>query len=387
VGNDGDWNDPQHWSAISGGAGGASVPTDGDDVFFDNSSFSVAGAIVNVTADAQCRNMNWTNAGNNPVFTGPDSITINIGGSLEFSPNMTHDFAGDYHFTGSSPSHTITSNGNAFNNHIIFNNQLGSWLLADALKVTGNVDVRAGSLESNDQNITTGGMISTGNSVRSISFASSSVTFNERSPSEPANITFNGSNLNFIVGTSVIQFNGTTGEINLDGDIPFQFWNVIFFTDEAILQNNTSNPIVFETLSFLGNATIYGDHVIDIWTLTNGYTYFLENGSRQTIQQLNTGDPCDGFISIVAFLESETPAILEFAVDPPLGMSGFYLRSITVETFSGFEWVILQSMPGGNNTGVFFQTPAARDLYWVGGDGDWNDRDNWSLTSGGMGGA
>jgi len=38
VGGTGNWNDTSHWSASSGGSGGASVPTSNDDVFIDSNS-------------------------------------------------------------------------------------------------------------------------------------------------------------------------------------------------------------------------------------------------------------------------------------------------------------------------------------------------------------
>jgi hypothetical protein len=46
VGNTGGWNDTSHWSATSGGAGGASVPGPDDDVIIDESSFSLAGQYI-----------------------------------------------------------------------------------------------------------------------------------------------------------------------------------------------------------------------------------------------------------------------------------------------------------------------------------------------------
>src|SRR5690606_5828138 len=42
---------------------------------------------------------------------------------------------------------------------------------------------------------------------------------------------------------------------------------------------------------------------------------------------------------------------------------------------------------GGENSGWSFQSPATgTTLYWVGGSGDWNDKNHWSTTSGGPGG-
>lgn len=48
VGNSGLWNDIDHWSATSGGAGGESVPDNEDDVIIDENSFTEAGHYIKV---------------------------------------------------------------------------------------------------------------------------------------------------------------------------------------------------------------------------------------------------------------------------------------------------------------------------------------------------
>lgn len=53
VGGSGNWTDISHWSATSGGAGGASVPTDRDDVVVDNSS-TTADFSISWNGFAQC---------------------------------------------------------------------------------------------------------------------------------------------------------------------------------------------------------------------------------------------------------------------------------------------------------------------------------------------
>ncbi len=50
VGNLGSWNDTAHWSATSGGAGGASVPGPDDDVYIDANSFTKAGQYISFPA-------------------------------------------------------------------------------------------------------------------------------------------------------------------------------------------------------------------------------------------------------------------------------------------------------------------------------------------------
>ena len=61
VGGSGSWNSTAKWSATSGGASGASVPTASDNVFFDaNSGISAAHYTVTVTDNATCADLTFS---------------------------------------------------------------------------------------------------------------------------------------------------------------------------------------------------------------------------------------------------------------------------------------------------------------------------------------
>ncbi|NML41670.1 hypothetical protein HHL17_31080, partial [Chitinophaga sp. G-6-1-13] len=109
VGGSGDWNDPSHWSASSGGPAGACVPTALDNVFFDANSFTNGSSTVSVaTGNAYCRNMDWTGAGFNPVFNHTTSFGMEIWGNLVMNPAVTMNASPV--FKGPSDA-TITTNG------------------------------------------------------------------------------------------------------------------------------------------------------------------------------------------------------------------------------------------------------------------------------------
>ncbi|HRG64294.1 MAG TPA: hypothetical protein PLV12_00750, partial [Saprospiraceae bacterium] len=64
VGGSGTWHDAAHWSTTSGGAGGASVPTPANDVFFNAQSFSADGQYVaNLSTDLEmyCKSITFAN--------------------------------------------------------------------------------------------------------------------------------------------------------------------------------------------------------------------------------------------------------------------------------------------------------------------------------------
>lgn len=82
VGGTGNWNDTAKWSATSGGAGGASVPTSADTVTIDtNSGVSAFTITVNVAANVATVNINSANCTLllNNTFTAATSATLTIG--------------------------------------------------------------------------------------------------------------------------------------------------------------------------------------------------------------------------------------------------------------------------------------------------------------------
>jgi len=92
VGGAGTWNSANtaNWSDTSGGAGGFSVPTINDDVYFDLLS-SAVGYIVTTPSDTTsmlCRSLN---------VAGPATGTLtfsNTNSTVRISGNLTHAAAG-----------------------------------------------------------------------------------------------------------------------------------------------------------------------------------------------------------------------------------------------------------------------------------------------------
>lgn len=78
VGNGGNWSDTAHWSASSGGAGGASVPTSSDNVFFNSSSFTIGGQTVSVNAGSTraCKGMDWSGTTNTPTLAMASDLEV-----------------------------------------------------------------------------------------------------------------------------------------------------------------------------------------------------------------------------------------------------------------------------------------------------------------------
>lgn len=94
VGGSGTWdNTTTHWSASSGGAGGASVPTQSDDVIFDANSFSADGQTVTLEYVGDfpvCKTMNWSAIGYAVNLTGGVLKNVYVyEGAITLSSSLT----------------------------------------------------------------------------------------------------------------------------------------------------------------------------------------------------------------------------------------------------------------------------------------------------------
>lgn len=97
VGGTGNWNDTSHWSASSGGSGGASVPTSNDDVFIDANSGVVT---ILLDSDIVVNNFNGVFSVNNTVFdTGGFNITMR---SFKWGSKTTDSVSPSIFFRGST---------------------------------------------------------------------------------------------------------------------------------------------------------------------------------------------------------------------------------------------------------------------------------------------
>lgn len=92
IGGSGSWNDLNHWSETSGGAGGASVPTMTDNAHFNADSFTATNQRVTIDVIANCANIIFTGVTNSPKLKG--NGVLNIYGMPTFSSNMTNEFTG-----------------------------------------------------------------------------------------------------------------------------------------------------------------------------------------------------------------------------------------------------------------------------------------------------
>ena len=158
VNGSGSWNDINHWSEISGGKPGASVPTKSENVIFDNNSFTADGQQVVIKDEVFCNDFNWLVENVAPVvksksflFKDATKAAIHVFGSLIINENINNQFFGDIKLKAEDESQIIIKS--QLNSNLIFDNENGSWVLNSDLSTTKNIQLNSGFLNLNDQQI------------------------------------------------------------------------------------------------------------------------------------------------------------------------------------------------------------------------------------------
>ena len=241
------------WATTSGGAGGASVPTSADDVYFDANSGAVT---VTKTGTEFCASCNFT--GFTGTFAGTG--TLNLYGSLTAVAGMTWTHSGTVLFGGSVAS-TLTSGGKTLGAVTINGGPAQSVTLQDALTSSGAVTVTQGTFTTNNYNVTATQLSSSNSNTRTINLGSSTVTLSAASA-----VSFStNTNLTFNAGTSTISCSATSTTIagGAASTTGVTFYNVSLTSTSASTHNiqsiNTFNNLTVTAPSSAGVTQITFD--------------------------------------------------------------------------------------------------------------------------------
>jgi len=192
------WTVSANWSASSGGAGGASVPTSADSVYFDANSFTAASQVLTVDATANCKDMDWTGATNTPALTHTNQI--NLYGALTFIAGMTHTGTTRILYQGAgNVNHTF---GGTLSCAVTYYGAGGTVTFQDALNVgTQTVAFDRSAVDTNGQTITCGAC-------------------NTTSTGEGCTLTLGATTINctaFTKGAGALTLTANTSTINVTG--------------------------------------------------------------------------------------------------------------------------------------------------------------------------
>lgn len=335
------------WSATSGGAGGASVPTTADDVYFDASSYP--GIVTIASGNTGARSINCT--GFVGALAGTDGITV--AGSITLVAGMTYTHTGTVTMTGTG---TLVTAGKAFSILGIAGSGI-TVTLGDALNLASRaLTVGEGTFDTGGYNVTCSTLSSSNSNTRTINLNASTVTLS-------STVTFTTStNLTFNAGTSQINISNANATFAGGNQT---FYNVSLTSTSvgvcSITGSNTFNNLTrnvsaagLSQISFLADQTVTG-------TLTCAGTSAVQRG----------------------FVFSNTIGTTRTITAAAVSANDCDFRDITI---AGAAAPISPTRAGdcGGNSGITF--PAAKTVYRVGVSGSWTAV-AWALTSGGTGDA
>jgi hypothetical protein len=333
------------WSDTSGGAGGFSVPTTADDVFFDGNSGAVTCTIA--TGNTGAQSINCTG------FTGTITGTaaISVAGSITLVAGQTYTHTGTVTLTGTG---TLTTAGKTFSGVTV--DGVGITVtLGDALNTgTRAITVTRGTFttSASNYNVTAGSIASSNSNTRTITLNGSTVTLS------------GGTNvINFSTSTN-LTFNANTSQINLSNAT-------------AQLQGG---GLTFNNVSFTGSSgfgrSITGENTFNNLTISTrtNLTVF----ANQTISGTFT---CSGTSAVNRnFVLSDTFATTRTLTVATLSADDCNFRDITI---AGGAVGTAPTRAGdcGGNTEITF--PATKTVYWNLAGAQNFTSNGWATTSNG----
>lgn len=282
------WNasDTSGWSASSGGASGASVPTSADNVFFDANSGNCAFKTLE-DAGQSCSNLDCTGYTGTWSHTGAETHTVlHIYGSSTLAVGMTWSATKiRVQFNATATGKTITSNGINMGgagsgiSTVVFNGVGGGWTLQDAFVTLGDIVFTNGSFNAGNQNVTCRTFNSNNSNVRTITMGSGTWTLT----TDGNNLTLLSTNLTFSANTSTIKYTGALlANITFNGGglTFYNFWNATTGSFAIIIAgSNTFNDFKVDP----GTTTKFTDGTTQTVT-----TFTAAAGAQRTLTGTST---------------------------------------------------------------------------------------------------
>ena len=339
------------WATTSGGAGGASVPTTADDVFFSNLS---TGTVTIATGNTGAKSINCT--GFTGTITGSAAITV--AGGVTLVSGMTYTHTGTITITGTG---TLTTAGKAFSG--LFINGTGITVtLGDAINTAGRtISVSSGTFDTANYSVTTYTFSTSGTATKVINLGSSTV-----------NIT--GFSVTIDLGASGTTLNAGTSQINITD---LSFTNLQLRWASHTYYNVTITSAANNNKRFWGTNPTF-----------NNLT-FTTSGAGIGSSDLQTGFTVNGTLTC----SGPSPSQRFFLYSDARGTQRTITANAIVGTNCDFRDINLAGAAAGSsitragdcggNSGITF--PAPKTVYRVGTNTTWAGSSSWATSSGGAG--
>lgn len=389
VGGTGNWSDTLHWATTSGGnIFHGQIPQADDDVWFDANSFLQAGEEVVIdVARAVTRDLVINDFGNAPIFRNTVASTLEINGGLSVANTVQYQFTGRVVFSGNG-NHSIRTGGHILGRDISFSNPEGVWTVLDDLSIQNTVFVSQGSatflgdIECAYLHVNPDEAADNCSSLfEGDIFLSGNNTTSGGQPFEPLKINRAFANVQF-EPNSTISLTNTAVTLSVVGDGAIQFPNVEFTNSTGVQQVNiVGGNYIIQQLSFGSTGFIHSSGTILDLSLAVGRTYSFGANQDFTIENIQANGSCENSIYLISTVIGTSANIFTNTT-----LRGDFLNIRDLNIASG-NFMVTNGKDLGNNSGWDINDLGTQTLYWIGGEGLWQDQNNWSYTSGGVGGA
>jgi hypothetical protein len=303
VGGAGTWGSTQttNWSASSGGASGASVPTASDNVFFDVNSNTGTNSFTVTMANSPRVCNDFTASGlDGSMFLAGSGIALTVSGSLTFqATNFTRQYSGTTTFNATTTGKTVTTNGVAFGGAVTFNGVGGAWTLGSALTMgsTRTATLTNGTLDLQSYTLSTGTFSSSNSNTRTIAFGTGQIsctgTGTVWTTATTTGLTTTGTQVVNVTSTGSTAITVSTGALSEANSISFNFTGGTYALSFLTGGSNTAKSIDFTgyagTLAATATtAIIYGNLKLSTGMTLTATASQLNFGATSGIKNITT---------------------------------------------------------------------------------------------------
>ena len=341
-----------------------------DPIFFDgNSGTSAISVNINVNT-LYGKDLSFLPSAPAITFLG-NTLILELFGSvlLQSSTSISNGYDVTWNLSGSG-THTITTNGNELS-RIKFNGT-GSYTLMDSLTLSHELEFYSGDFDANEKKVRVrtlyGNLASTADEV---DFSNCEIILNDSWRAAE------------FVGESGYNFSGSTIHVVGDGARINCFANDTISLNEVFMIDNARNEISANYKFKI--KTVHFDNIHPIWNIYQIDTLYIEGssvlscngGNALRVKAIIQSGQCGDMLHLQG--EHDDNQVDLIALNP-LSLSNVTTLNLWVSGAS------VSASPGysiNNTSGISFSAPNPSTYYWIGGSGDWDDANNWSITSGG----
>ena len=370
VGGTGDWEDVNHWSFSSGGAGGtvgACLPSQNDNVFFDEQSFSANGQTVRVNIEkVNCKNMDWSLIDDQVDFENTVSSGFDIYGSMILSPALNWDFTGDISFKGTNSNFQVNTAGNTLVRNVTFVGENAQWELLSNFSTGETLELKQGEIIGNNLTITAKSFLS--NTANLSNFIANNSAINlSQSWNTGQDFLFQGTNTKLTLSANYSSFSNASSNTISFHEIETEGTNTSFLSNNSnitkLVANRGSvsgNSTTIDSLFFESNAQINGAVAIEYGAFKAETQIYKNHTFGQMHFQGNTTIYMDNVFETANFYHdatiysNNTFDTLAFSPDHSYTLASY--RTQTVNNFislkgnSCFKIIIQSSSAGSAST-------------------------------------